>query len=138
MKKILLFLGISITMSVSILAQTSDIQQIETTLNYYLEGGANNDFKTLEKAFHPKATMRHVNEEGYQEVNAVEFFRKAMKPGSKQDRRTRIISMDITGNAASAILEIVFPTFKFIDHMALLKVDGEWKIVNKMFYSEKF
>ncbi|HEV2666973.1 MAG TPA: nuclear transport factor 2 family protein [Blastocatellia bacterium] len=29
-----------------------------------------------------------------------------------------------------------YPTVKFTDYMALLKVDGEWKIINKTFYAE--
>ncbi|MEM9687310.1 MAG: nuclear transport factor 2 family protein, partial [Bacteroidota bacterium] len=68
------------------------------------------------------------------EVNALEFFKKAMKKGPKQNRKTRIVSVDIMGNAAQAKLEIDYETFTFIDYMNLLKIDGEWKVVNKIFY----
>lgn len=106
------------------------------TLNYYLEGGTNNDFETLKKAFHSTATMKYLGEE-YKEVNALEFFESRMKPGPKQNRKTRIIYSDISGNAANAKLEIEYPTFTFIDYMNLLLIDGEWKIVSKIFYKQE-
>ncbi|HEX8636521.1 MAG TPA: nuclear transport factor 2 family protein [Pyrinomonadaceae bacterium] len=45
-------------------------------------------------------------------------------------------SVDITGNAASAKIILDYPTVRFTDYMSLLKIDGEWKIVNKTFYAE--
>lgn len=114
-------------------AQESDYEQIETTLHYYLDGGTNNDFATLRKAFHETATMRYIAD-GYKEVNAIEFFESRMKPGPKQNRQTRVSSINVAGNAANARLEIDYPDFTFIDYMSLLKIDGEWKIVSKIFY----
>ena len=110
---------------------------VAQAVNYYLEGGTNNDFDTLKKAFHETATMKFIaNGEEYREVNALEFFKKGMKPGPKQNRETRIVSVDIAGDAAFAKLEIEYPTFTFVDYMHLLKVDGEWKIVSKIFYRQ--
>ena len=124
--------------SLTLSAQTSDFEAIKTTLSYYMDGGTNNDFATLEKAFHPNATMKFVGDEGYKEVNAIAFFKKGMKPGPKQNRKTRIVSIEFLGTAASAQVEIMYPIFRFVDYMNLLKVDGEWKIVNKIFYKEDF
>lgn len=115
-------------------AQQSDYQMVATTVSYYLDGGTNNDFDTLKKAFHETATMKYITEEGYKEVNALEFFGSRMKPGPKQNRGTRIADITISGHAANARLEIEYPDFTFIDFMNLLKIDGEWKIVNKIFY----
>lgn len=116
-----------------LMAQDADYSQVEQTLRYYLDGGTNNDFETLKKAFHENATMKFVGAE-YKEVNALDFFEKGIKPGPAQNRKTRITSIDIMGNAASARLEAEYPTFTFIDYMSLLKIDGEWKIVSKIFY----
>lgn len=81
--------------------------------------------------------MKFISKDGYKEVNALEFFKKVMKPGPKQNRKTKIASIDITGNAAQAKLEIEYETFAFIDYMNLLKVDGEWKVVSKIFYRKQ-
>jgi len=118
-------------------AQDSDYAQVEKTVSYYLDGGTNNDFSTLKKAFHETATMKFIGGDGYQEVNALEFFGKNMKPGPKQNRETRIAYINVTGHAANAQLVIDYDTFSFIDYMNLLKIDGEWKIVGKIFYREK-
>ncbi len=118
-------------------AQDSDYTLVEKTVSYYLNGGTNNDFDTLKKAFHETASMKFISGDGYKEVNAIEFFESRMKPGPKQDRLTRIASIDIAGNSASAKLEIEYPTFTFIDYMNLLKIEGEWKIVSKIFYKKE-
>ena len=106
---------------------------IAKAVNYYLEGGTNNDFDTLKKAFHKTATMKYMADGEYKEVNALEFFGKGMKAGGPpQDRKTRIVSIDVAGSAAYAKLEIEYATFTFVDYMHLLKTDGEWKIVSKI------
>ncbi len=117
-----------------VVAQESDYSAIEKTVHYYLDGGTNNDYETLKKAFHKDARMQFIGGE-YKNVNALEFF-SGMKPGPKQDRTTRVVSIDVTGSAASAQLQIDYPTFSFIDYMHLLKIDGEWKIVSKIFYRQ--
>ena len=109
---------------------------IAQTVNYYLEGGTNNDFDTLKKAFHETATMKYMRDGAYNEVNALDFFERGMKPGPPQNRKTRIVSIDVAGDAAFAKLEIEYPTFTFVDYMHLLHVDGEWKIVSKIFYRQ--
>jgi len=133
MKRLFLFFLIFCASFISLSAQDSDYAMVEKTVSYYLDGGTNNDFETLKKAFHETATMRYIRD-GYQEVNAIEFFKSVMKPGPKQNRKTRIAYINIMGEAASARLEIEYPTFTFIDYMNLLKIDGEWKIVSKIFH----
>jgi len=113
---------------------TSDYALVEQTVSYYLDGGTNRDFETLKKAFHETATMKYISGDGYTEVNAIEFFRKGTKPGPKVNRQTRVVHIDVSGHAATAKLEIDYPTFTFVDYMTLLKLDGEWKIVSKVFY----
>lgn len=116
--------------------QSAEEDLIRQTLNHYLEGGTNNNFTRLAKAFHSEASMKFVGGEAYKNVNALDFFRKGMKPGPPQNRTTQIEYVDIIGNAAHAKLSINYPTFRFLDFMNLLKVEGEWKIVSKIFYKE--
>ncbi len=133
MNKVLIILSLVLGLSFLGHTQQSDYKLVEQTLFYYLDGGTNNDFATLKKAFHPSATMKFIGAE-YKEVNALEFFKKGMKPGPKQNRITRIKNISISGKAASAQLEIEYDTFSFIDYMNLLKIEGTWKIVGKIFY----
>ena len=122
-----------ITFSVNGQSKAEDHQEVAKTLNYYLVGGTNNDFETLKKAFHETATMKFIRDGAFQEVNALEFFGKGMKPGPPSDRQTRIAFINIAGDAASAKLEIEYDDMVLFDYMNLLKINGEWKIVSKIF-----
>lgn len=134
MKTSIITLLLCASLSISTFAQDSDYKLVEQTVSYYLDGGTNNDFETLKKAFHKNATMKFVRNGEYIEVNALEFFKKGMKPGPKSNRKTNISYINVTGNVASAKLEIEYETFSFIDYMNLIKVDGEWKVVSKIFF----
>ena len=130
MKKILFSL-LAVLLTTQIIAQDSEEAAVRQTLNYYMEGGTLGQFDILKKAFHETATMKYLRE-GYQEVNALEFFGSRMS-GKKSDRQCRITYLDISGPAAHARVELEYADFMFIDYMNLLKIDGEWKIVNKIF-----
>jgi protease I len=134
MKKLIFTLFICFSTSALTFAQNSDYKLVEKTVSYYLEGGTNNDYETLKKAFHKTATMKFMRNGEYKVVNALEFFKKAIKPGPKQNRKTRIAYLNITGNIASAKLEIDYKNFSFIDYMNLIKIDGEWKVVSKIYF----
>lgn len=120
-----------------ITAQDTDKALVEKTVSYYLDGGTNNDFETLKKAFHKDATMKFISNDGYREVNALDAFRKGMKPGPKQNRKTSIEAIDVTGMAASAKLKLEYPNGTYVDYMNLLKVDGEWKVVSKIYSRQR-
>ncbi|MEL6635370.1 MAG: nuclear transport factor 2 family protein [Bacteroidota bacterium] len=133
MKNTLFVLLVLLFSAASSGAQDSDYAQIERTLHYYLDGGTNNDFETLRKAFDESAVMRAGGEKPM-EVNALEFFESRMKPGPKSNRQTRIAYINVMGTAANAQVVIDYEGFSFIDYMNLLKLDGEWKIVSKIFH----
>lgn len=136
MKKSIITLVLCVSLSTITFAQDSDYAEVEQTVSYYLDGGTNNDFETLKKAFHPDASMKSIRGENYTEVNALEFFEKAIKTGPKQNRTSIVEQINIAGNTANARLRIDYPNFYFIDYMNLLKIDGEWKIVSKIFHRQ--
>ena len=72
MKRLFLFFLIFCASFISLSAQDSDYAMVEKTVSYYLDGGTNNDFETLKKAFHETATMRYIRD-GYQEVTPLNF-----------------------------------------------------------------
>ncbi len=135
MKKVLFSTLFLLTFLTTATAQDtkSDYALVEQTVGYYLDGGTNRDFETLKKAFHESAMIKLMGPDGYRNENCLEFF-SGMKPGPKQDRKTRVVSIDVTGYAASAILEIEYATFTFVDYMTLMKFDDQWMIVAKVSY----
>lgn len=120
-------------------AQSEDIA-VKATLLDYLEGGTLGDTVRLNRAFDKSASMRFVdNKTGeYRIVPIVEFLDRAKaNAGKKSDRKTRIIYMHVAGTAAQARLEIDGGTYFFHDFMNLLKINGQWKIVSKIFWREE-
>jgi hypothetical protein len=112
------------------------MQEIQTVLTYYLDGGSNGDSLTFSKAFVPDGQMRYMRNDTVMNVVLKDFMARMRNTGVKQERKTKIESIQVFGNAASAKLTIEYPTFYFHDIMSLLKTKDGWKIVGKIFYRE--
>jgi hypothetical protein len=138
MRKLFFFTVILFACSSSAKAQTDlkTIQDIQTTVNYYLDGGTLGDSVMFSKAFVPDGQMRYMRNDTIFNVVLKDFMARARNNGVKQDRKTRIESIQVFGNAATAKLTIEYPTFYFHDIMSLLKTKDGWKIVSKIFYRE--
>lgn len=107
---------------------------LENYMNAHATG--NGDF--IRKAFHADAKLFWYRDGKLNQRTAEEFAAGfSGKPAADEAQRKRHIeALDITGNAAVAKIILDYPNAKFTDYMSLLKIDGEWKIVNKTFYSE--
>lgn len=123
-----------------VLAQESpDEAAVKATLMNYLEGGTQGDTVKMNKAFHLSASMKYVDYKTgeYKDVPIREFLNRVKaNAGKANNRKTKIVYTNIAGTAAQARLEIDGGTFYFHDYMNLLKINGEWKIVSKIFWRE--
>ena len=138
MKKILM---ISAILSASLIAgaqsDPQSVKEIETVCNYYLVGGTNGDSVMFSKAFVPDGQMRYMRNDTLFNVSLKDFMARARNNGVNLDRTTKIESIQVFGNAATAKLTIEYPGFYFHDIMSLLKTKEGWKIVSKIFYREE-
>ena len=143
MKHFALFLlaAISIGMVTTLLpsrAQSTDEAAVRQALDYYLQGHATGQGENFRKVFHTDSKLFAVRDGKYWQLTSEEYIVRA--PGKPADdeaqRKRRIESIDITGNAAMAKIVLDYPQVKFTDYMSLLKIDGQWMIVNKIFYAE--
>lgn len=139
MTKIIPIILTAILYSVVIKAQTDHktIQDIQTTVSYYLDGGTNGDSVLFSKAFVADGQMRYMRNDTLFNVSLKDFMARIRNTGVRQDRKTKIESIQVFGNAATAKLTIEYPTFYFHDIMSLLKTKDGWKIVSKIFYREE-
>lgn len=120
-------------------AQVSDEDGVKQALMNYLDGGTFGDTVKLNKAFHLSASMKYIDIKTgeYKDVPIREFLNRAKaNAGKTSDRKTKIVYANISGTAAQAEVEIDGGTYKFHDFMNLLKINGEWKIVSKIFWRE--
>lgn len=106
---------------------------IKTTVLNYLDGGTNGDIEQFKSAFVSSAIQRSIGKNGDIIGMTVEKLSSKIKPGSKMNRETRIVSISYAGIAATAITETIYPKSKIVDMLNLLKTDGEWKIVSRVY-----
>ena len=119
-------------------AQDKEEEGVRQALNYYLQGHSTGDGEFFKKAFHPEAKLFWIRDGQFTQRTSAEYIAGASgKPSPDEAQRKRSIeSVDITGNAAVAKIVLDYPNVRFTDYMSLLKINGEWKIVNKTFVAE--
>jgi protease I len=121
-------------------ARWADEAAIRQTVQYYFDGGKNRDSLTLRKAFHPEARMLFARDGKLVVVPIAEYISRVgserLKPGEVDSTERKVTSVDVVGDAAVAKVELKRPNALLTDYMSLLKVDGRWLIVNKIFTRE--
>lgn len=121
-------------------AQTSgaDAAGARVPLENYLRGHATGDPEFMRKAFHTEGNLIFVRDGKYTTRSFADYVAgMSGRPAPDEDRRKRWIeSVDVSGNAATGKIILDYPNGRFVDYMTLLKIGGEWKIVNKSFHFE--
>ncbi|HET6889879.1 MAG TPA: nuclear transport factor 2 family protein [Pyrinomonadaceae bacterium] len=128
----------TLAIALHVRAQNAEEVAVRQPLENYIRGHATGQGEHFRKAFHSDAKLFAIRDGKYWQLTSEEYIaRAAGKPAADEAQRKRTIeTIDITGNAAVAKIVLDYPQVKFTDYMSLLKIDGEWKIVNKTFYAE--
>lgn len=108
----------------------SEEDSVRACLANYMSG----DGARVEKAFHPSASMKYIDAQTgeFKDVPIADYIAR-VKAGKPSERKIGVESLNIEGNAAHAKIKIETGTVILYDYMNLLKVNGEWKIVSKIF-----
>ncbi|MFW6084758.1 MAG: nuclear transport factor 2 family protein [Gemmatimonadota bacterium] len=110
--------------------------EVRAALQHYLRGGATGDGNHYRKVFHPEARLFWILGGDLATRTSEEYIARARgTPAEDEGRRSRRITMvDVTGDAAVARIELNYPGALITDYMSLLRIDGEWRVVNKIFH----
>lgn len=113
----------------------SESDAIAETIRRYVEGGKSGRGADMRAAFHPGATIYgHIGDDLFGGPIQL-LFDWNDGNGPAKELKARIDRIDIEGTIATARLELDNWTgHKFTDMFTLLKTDGEWKIISKVFY----
>ena len=139
MQKLFITLFCVLTQFSIAFAQKTDLELVKETVQNYLDGGTYGDTAKMAKVFHPTAFMKFVDVKTgeFRDVPIAKYLEGGKaNAGKKADRSTKIVSVDITGTAAQAKIELDYPNTKLTDYFNLLKINGEWKVVSKIFARE--
>ena len=113
----------------------SDYQAISDTLQHYIEGARTGKGDRMKPAFHPDATIfGYVGPDLF--AGPIQgLFDWNDKNGPAKDIVAKIVSIEVIDSIATARLEADNWTgHRFSDCFTLLKVAGQWKIMNKVFH----
>ncbi len=114
----------------------SDKAAVEATLMDYMDGTSKGQIARIKRAFTETAALYAVNPDGSQRRIPIAEYIGFFKEGQANNRKGKIISIDIVNNAAQAKVEIISGNTKFTDYMLLLKLKDGWKIINKSYTRE--
>ena len=134
-------------MSTVVMAQdkSTDLEMINTTIENYFYGYIERDGNKLEQAFDlqngaMKLTRKH--EDGTSYVDNIPFkelvpkwaSREKLSEAEIENCSLKILNVDaVDGNIASAKISMQVGETTYIDILSLHNIDGQWKIVNKIF-----
>ena len=110
---------------------------VRAAVQQYLKGHATGSAEEMRKAFLPTAHIEGIRNGTFTSWTAEEYAsRFTGKPAADEATRKRTIdSVNVSGTAAMARATLVHGATTFVDYFVLLKVDGQWKIANKVYTS---
>jgi len=139
MRIVLLFIALTVAFSVintnykngTITSANNDVEKtaIEKVVRDYIFVTDKKDQEAIKRAFHPSAKLMSVGKDGLREMSQEEWWGRVSRiPGKGVERKSKIAMVDVKGLAA--VVRVDFD--KSSDYISLLKINDEWKIVNKM------
>ena len=114
---------------------TTDSKMIEETVQVYIDGAKSGKGDDMKAAFHPEATVfGYIGDELF--AGPIQrLFEWNDGNGPATGLQAQIASIDLTESIATVRLELEDWTgHRFTDLFTLLKIDGKWKIMNKVFH----
>ena len=113
----------------------SEYDVIAKTVQHYIDGAKSGRGEDMKFAFHKDATIFGYVGPDMFAGPIKQLFDWNDKNGPATELQARIASIDLIDTVATVRLELDNWTgHRFTDLFTVLKVDGEWKIMNKVFH----
>lgn len=113
--------------------QATDHVEISRVVQLYIDGVAKGDVAKLTEAFHEDARMFGEAGGTRYDVPIGEMFK--MPAADTGSYTARIVAVHQTGDVATAEVaeDGYWGAVSFVDYFSLARINGSWKIVNKVF-----
>ena len=114
----------------------SEYDAIVKTMQSYLDGAKAGRGTDMKSTFHPHATIYGYLGTELMAGSIQLLFDAADQIGPAPEIQVRFVKVDIVNTIATVRLEIDnWAGYQFTDQFLLLKLDGEWKVMNKVFHT---
>ena len=119
----------------------TDIRALRAIAQAYFDAACEMDADKFASIFHHLSSVTKVGEDGNVSVMPVEMWLAAVRnmKAPKQlglERHDEILSIDVIRELALLKLQFQIPPRYFTDMLLCLKVNGTWKIVQKVMTTE--
>jgi len=115
----------------------NDVTAITAVIQKYFDGTSKGQPELVEQAFTKSLELQYVGKKGeLKRWPGIEYIVN-IKQGKIKKRVGKIISIDITGNAAVVKATVTTENTLFTDYLLLLKLNSGWQVTNKIFTREK-
>lgn len=113
----------------------AEYDAIAETMQHYINGARSGRSDDMKPAFHEGATVLGYAGQDLEAASIQEFFAWHDDNGAAPDIRARITSIDLAWTIATVRVDIDnWQDDRYTDMFTLLKIDGQWKIINKVFH----
>jgi hypothetical protein len=147
MKRVLSIVPVIAVLAVSVFSATTlraqapadDRVLVRAVVDNYLHGLKFNDVDSLKKAFWPEAKLFFVKSDGSlgQLTQADWYAGFAQAAGKESKADLRIASLEVTNDVAAVKVVETYPSARYTDYISLVRFDGQWRIVNKVYTEQK-
>jgi hypothetical protein len=116
------------------------IDLIFKTVRLYFEGMHFGDTGRLRRAFHPDAHLFGYYHGDFSRISLeewmteVEGMDKPSETGEVFDMC--VVATDVTGPTAQVKVAELYAGLRYSVYLSLVQIDGDWKIVNKLYHSD--
>ncbi len=113
----------------------SEYDAIAKTVQHYIDGAKSGKGDAMKPAFHKDATIFDYAGADLFGGPIQKLFDWSDEADPAAELQSRIASIDLAGTVAIVRLELAnLNGARYTDMFTLLKVDGEWKIMSKVFH----
>ena len=116
----------------------ADEAGIKQAVQAYFDAVTDNRKTAVMRAFHPDAFImtsraERLSRAPFQQWGA--FADDKAHPDAPE-RKSKIVAIDQTGARAVAKVDLDWPDVRYVDYLSLMKFGNEWRIINKVWFSE--
>ncbi|HET7794834.1 MAG TPA: nuclear transport factor 2 family protein [Rhizobacter sp.] len=114
-------------------------EAVSAVLQLYFDGLHHSDTQRLRRVFHPRALYASASDGTLLALGMDQYFAvvdQRVSPASRGDARTdRILAIEFAGpvTALARVQCSILPRH-FIDLLTLVKLDGRWQVIAKVFH----
>jgi|TARA_A100001015_G_scaffold283998_1_gene349913 hypothetical protein len=119
----------------------NNIEQIEKIVQLYVDSMNESNPEKVRQAFHANAKVVGYLHGDFMEMSVDDFsgFVASQQPSPKEKGENvifEILSTEIEGATAIVKVRDKYLGITFLDTLSFIKIEGEWKLYNKLFHVE--